>query len=266
MRSVRVGNTSTLVYFNVALVDGTPALMEVGNQPQLSINGNSFSSNGIGPLSALEYGRYTATLNLNEISILPGDVLLTRYKSDITAESEGDNFLVTTDENTIPIQNLNVDHYGTVTGGDLYFNNRLNSKQWRQASPDDKRKSLIMATQLIDRLNFIGSRSYTLQRLQFPRTEILENIGVQLSVSAERVPDDIITACYLIGLKLLSGYSPDSETNSLAISMSKFHVAQTFYERSFVLEHQRAGIPSQEAWLMLRPYVDPNNTITLIKV
>lgn len=134
------------------------------------------------------------------------------------------------------------DYYGSVEEGDLYFSTKLNSA-WDCSDFLDKRKALITATQIIDRLNFIGCKATTTQVLQFPR-------GTDTNI-----PSDIKFATYEIANKLLDGVDPDLETDNLSVESHSYHPVRTTYNRTFLQVYMQAGVPSARAWAFLRPYL-----------
>ena len=145
-------------------------------------------------------------------------------------------------------------HYGTVVNANNYFNTRLQTRPWDIASKEDRKKALHEASRIIDRLNFSGMKAQCNQYLQFPRG------------SDTKIPTDIDIACYEIALKLLDGVDPDMEVDNLSATSQGISGLRDTYNRSFVLDHLRAGVPSQKAWNYLRPYLIDPNTITLNRV
>lgn len=82
------------VYFDLRAVDGlTPVTSEEGGQPQISINGSAWTSDGIGTLVAIGHGRYYAEL-AQAVLAHAGDVIHTRYKGAQTVETPGDSLQV----------------------------------------------------------------------------------------------------------------------------------------------------------------------------
>lgn len=83
------------VYFQlVSVSDGiTPATSEAGGQPQISTDGDAWTSTGIGTLGAIGYGRYFADLTQAAVSSA-GIKIETRYRSAATAECPGDSVRV----------------------------------------------------------------------------------------------------------------------------------------------------------------------------
>jgi len=137
--------------------------------------------------------------------------------------------------------------YGSIEEADDYFGERLNTDVWAASNDTDKFKALAMATRAIDRLNFMGSKADPTQELQFPR-------GVDTDV-----PGDILTATYECAIAFLDGFDPNIEIENLAITHQGVAEVRNTYDRTFALQHIRAGIPSATAWTYLKPYLrDPN--------
>lgn len=140
--------------------------------------------------------------------------------------------------------------YGTLTDAENYFKGKITSSvtNWIDAPDNDKIASLRQATQIIDSLNFKGTKlDPSNQLLTFP-------------TDLHGLPDNILKACYEIALKLLSGIDPDIEVENLSRTSQGYGFAKTNYDRSFVQDHIRAGVPSALAWTILRPYLcDPLN-------
>ncbi len=257
-RNIGVSDTNVKVYFKVLTLDGQPALSEAGNQPQISVNGAPFDNTGIGVLVAVGYGEYYALLSNSTLRV-DGDVYKTRYKSGITQESEGDSFLVGT-----TTQLISITHYGTVVDGDLYFNSGLWGRKWKASSPARKSQALVSATQIVDRYNYCGCKANDGQVLQFPRKNTYTDpiTGEVTTTSDDDVPNDIAVATYLIADKLLDGWDPDMEADSLPTLQNKYDKVSVMNTREFVPEHLRAGVPSARAWGILRQYIrDPQNLV-----
>lgn len=145
-------------------------------------------------------------------------------------------------------------YYGTIVSANNYFNTRLNTRPWDNATTQDRRKALQEASRIIDTLNFAGSKADCTQYLQFPR-------GIDT-----RIPTAIELACYELALKLLDDVDPDMEVDNLSATSQGISGLRDTYNRSFVLDHIRAGVPSARAWAYLRPYLIDPNTITLRRV
>jgi hypothetical protein len=262
-RNVRLGENPQ-VYFNVPLADFSgPALNEAGGQPQVSLNGAAYDNTGIGILVAVGFGEYYAVLD-SSVVLVVGDRILTRYKGAATAEVDGDDFTVVSGDGTLPADPLSITSYGSVANADLYFSFALNTRKWDTASPVNKRKALIEATRIIDSLNYAGKKASAGQVLQFPRQNVYVDPLTDDSeiTTDDRVPADIKIATYIVALRLLEGYDPDKQADLLGISSTKFGQVGTVYARDYIPEHMRAGIPSDRAWKLIRPYLrDPYEVI-----
>lgn len=128
------------------------------------------------------------------------------------------------------------------------FDDRLNTDAWDDASSSDRSKSLIMATEIIDRLNFLGEKADPDQELQFPRADDTE------------VPADIEKACAEIALALLDGVDPDLEHQNLRLVSQGYANVRSTYNPMAHPAHVLAGVPSFRAWTYLQPYLrDPHN-------
>ena len=139
--------------------------------------------------------------------------------------------------------------YATFAEGDTYFVTRLNSDAWDDETVDaNKTAALTMATNIIDRLNFKGTKVTTAQVLQFPRND--DTV----------VPQDIKNASFEIGLALLDGVDPDLEFETLNMVSQGYGSARSTYDTSRPPENVLAGVPSMFAWRYLKPYLrDPLN-------
>jgi hypothetical protein len=92
-RLIKAGEPKALrrrVYFHLVKPDGiSPATGEDGGQPEISVNGGMWQSDGITPLVSIGYGRYYAVIIKRILTL--GAHIETRYRSDNTAEIPGDS-------------------------------------------------------------------------------------------------------------------------------------------------------------------------------
>lgn len=140
--------------------------------------------------------------------------------------------------------------YGTLQEAHNYLSRKLNNEAWLEAIPEKRLAAITEATRIIDTLNFRGKKYISTQLLQFPRT------------NDTTVPYDIKIACYEIALRLLDGFDPEYEVENLGSTNQGVGGLRDTYDRSFVLEHIRSGVPSPRAWALLKPYlVDPRTVI-----
>ncbi len=142
----------------------------------------------------------------------------------------------------------NTPYYGTLVGANNYFKTKLHTESWEDSDKETREKSLHEATRIIESLAFKGSKENSEQILFFPRA----------TVDNGSIPQDIILASYEIALALLNGIDPDTEARNLSATAQGYAGSRTTYDRSFIQEHIRAGVPSAFAWSILRPYLcDP---------
>lgn len=139
-------------------------------------------------------------------------------------------------------------NYATEAEAQAYFDGRLNTDPWDDASADDRTSGLTMATVIIDRLNYRGDKAVAAQVNQFPRsTDTL-------------VPQDIKDASSEIALALLDGVDPEIEYDNLAMVAQAYGNIKSTYDREIPPEHTLAGVPSVAAWRFLKPYLrDPHD-------
>lgn len=145
-------------------------------------------------------------------------------------------------------------NYTDSTYADTYFSTRLNVTPWTEASSGDKTKALTMATEYIDRLNFIGEVTDTAQVNQFPRDD------------ETTIPDDVKKACCEIALSLLDGVDPDVEFENLQMTRFTYDAVTTQYSRLNPPGHILSGIPSVIAWRLLYPFLRDKDGINLNRV
>lgn len=144
--------------------------------------------------------------------------------------------------------------YLTAIDAQTYFDGRLNTDAWDNATSGNRDKALSMATQLIDRLNFLGERTSDTQALQFPRDADIA------------IPDDIQYACAECALQLLDGVDPELEFENLSMVSQGYANIRSTYDRSRPAEHILHGIPSVIGWRYLKPYIRDRLTVDLDRV
>ena len=147
-----------------------------------------------------------------------------------------------------------ITYYGTIDDANKYFDGRLHSNSWDDATESDKRKALIMATRAIDRLNFVGSKYSATQTHEFLRD------------TETHVPAAIKVATYEEALSLLDGIEIEAEKRRLSAISQGFSSVRTTYDRTYVPDHINSGITSYTAWMHLVPYLRDPNEISLSRV
>lgn len=149
---------------------------------------------------------------------------------------------------------VDLDPYLTVEDAQIFFNGRLNTYPWDNATDPEKLKALKMATGRIDRLQYIGVRLDPEQELEFPRDY------------QTQVPQAIEEACCLIALSLLDGVDVEIEDQNLSAVTQAFSTARTTYNPAVRKDYIRNGIPNVEAWQLLLPYLEDPLVVDLSKV
>jgi hypothetical protein len=146
-------------------------------------------------------------------------------------------------------------YYGTLQEANDYFDKRLHERTWLKSSQTRREQALWTATLIIDGLNFKGDKHSETQYLEFPRDDDTE------------VPKDVRVASYEIAHELLDGKNPNEELEALGITQHGFGGVSTSYSRNQIpIEHIINGIPSQQTWRLLRPYLREDDAIILSRI
>jgi len=138
--------------------------------------------------------------------------------------------------------------YATEVEAQAYFDTRLNTEPWDIADNATREKALAHATNIIDRLNFVGCKAVSTQVNQFPR-------GADTVI-----PEAIKSASAEIALALLDGVSPELEYENVFMTSQGYGGLRSSFDRSVKAPHILAGVPSFIAWTYLKPFLfDPLN-------
>ena len=141
--------------------------------------------------------------------------------------------------------------YMELAAAETYFESRMFTDDWTDASDANKTKALAHATRLIDQLNYKGDKTKSTQTNQFPRD------------SDTTVPTVITYACAEIALKLLEGIDPEQEAEAaLLASLQMTDVKQSTITGEVAIWHI-SGIPSVTAWRHLLPYLRDTSLVRL---
>lgn len=116
---------------------------------------------------------------------------------------------------TVSIQGNTYDIFGTLSAANIYFIARVGSSSWDSADDDDRKRSLVSATRLLNNVTWSGQPKVAGQSLAWPRTGVVDCDGA--AVDDTVVPIGVEEACYELALLLLSGTdaidNPDSGSN-----------------------------------------------------
>jgi hypothetical protein len=219
----------------------------------LSKNGASFAAAN-GTVEEIGEGWYyiaLTTVDTNTPGIIAYHVTATGcdptdFEDEIiSAEEDTVNYLIFSGSTT---------SYATLTEALDYFDTRHQNRAWLKITDEKRRKYLISATRLIDRLNFSGDKADDDQTLEFPRGD------------DTTVPTAISIACCEIAYALASGRDPDLDVDATMTVSTGPSQLRTTYQRDFIPEHIVHGIPSAIAWSYLKPYLRDIREITLSRI
>lgn len=174
-------------------------------------------------------------------------------------------------------------NYGTVNGGNAYFDARLHNYDWDQATTADRLAAIVQATELIDQFAYLGYK-YAVQQVYDaidaidgdPSTDANKEL-LRLAELAQplefprgdvnSVPEEIESACYLIAKALLGGRDPDMDLEALASRGVAYGDVKTLYTRtSNTQDHTTHLIPSPQAFNLLRPFFRERNQFNSYRV
>lgn len=138
-----------------------------------------------------------------------------------------------------------------------YFEGRMYSGSWTDASLSDRTTALIHASRILDTLAYRGTKVSAEQEHQFPR--------IINEITQTEIPNDLKNACCEIALALLNGIDPEKEAESLSVTSSSFSSVRSTYDRGFAQMHVTAGIPSRVAWSYITPYLRDLRRVKIVR-
>ena len=174
-------------------------------------------------------------------------------------------------------------YYGTLSGANDYFDNRLHSESWNDSIPADRPKALLEATRIIDSLNFRGVKNsvwlimyeadsyntgnYTKILVDPPSRQAIITADAAQELEFPRgqdtsAPGVVEWACYEIALALIEGFDPeDAVEKANTIRQAYSAVKTTYADGSATSEYLVYGIPTARVWGWLKPYLVLDHTI-----
>jgi hypothetical protein len=144
--------------------------------------------------------------------------------------------------------------YSTLAEADSYFEQRLHSQPWYDATNEDKIKALITATRIIDTLRFSSRKVNYDQATEFPRIDF------------NPIPEDIKSANNEIAFALIDGSDPESDYRSLRVTSRRYSSVGTNYDTRTTPLNVLVGVPSLTAWNLLQPYLAQSMSVNLHRV
>lgn len=146
---------------------------------------------------------------------------------------------------------LNENSFVSIDDADVYFETRIDSKSWDDASDELKEDALVTATQIIDNHSWIGSAVSSSQALAWPRKNAIyydDRMGQEIKFSESETPAAVKTAVYEQALHLLNnedllaGTVQNFESisvGSIKITDSNNDVVRTSIKPSSVMKYIR---------------------------
>ena len=119
--------------------------------------------------------------------------------------------------------------YATVVEADAYFENRLDSSAWVDATADEKARSLVTATTLLDTLQWTGVLADATQSLSFPRvgTYFDKRQGQWVALSSVDVPAGVVMATFELAYHLLSNDDVQSSSDRVeSVSVGSINLSR----------------------------------------
>ena len=172
-------------------------------------------------------------------------------------------------------------YFGTLSGANSYFDNRLHSEGWSDSAPADRPKALTEATQLIESLNYKGVKHavwlimydqtspYAKKLTDVPtRDEVIAADATQ-ELEFPRgqdtdTPTNIEWSCYEIALALLEGFDPEDAIDRLNVIRQAYAAVRTTYDNSSTaMEYLVYGIPTARVWNWLKNYLTDDRIINI---
>ena len=133
-------------------------------------------------------------------------------------------------------QGVNSNSYTTVAKSDTYFDDRLFSTKYTAASADDKTRSLIWATSILDfSMDWKGSVRTLEQRLRWPRSGVLDADGD--NIDFDIIPRFLEEATSELALFLLTrDRSVEPEILGIGMSQASIGSLRTVIDPKMVLQ------------------------------
>lgn len=145
-------------------------------------------------------------------------------------------------------------NYCTTVEAQAYFDTRLHTDAWDEASDTDRNKAIGQSTRIIDQLNYVGCKTDDAQENQFPRGGDTD------------VPQAVKNACAEISLALLDGVDPELEAENMRLLSQGYANVKSTFDSQIMEPHKIAGVPSRTAWTYLVPYLRSPRDLEMVRV
>jgi hypothetical protein len=144
--------------------------------------------------------------------------------------------------------------YLTIAEAQVYFDQRLNTECWDDASTEDRDAALAQATREIDKINFRGKKTSTAQERPFPRDD------------DSAVPQEVLEAVCEEVLTLLEEIDARKEFENLNLVSQGYANVRSTYDRGSLPAHVLVGLTSAVAYMKLKPYIRDGKNIDVNRV
>jgi hypothetical protein len=101
---------------------------------------------------------------------------------------------------TVTINTRTYTTYGDVAGATIYFDASIAGAPWADLDPTTQARALKTATDVFDRLGWVGEVTDSAQALAWPRVGVTDRNSNPIDSTI--IPDDVIDACYELALAL----------------------------------------------------------------
>lgn len=145
-----------------------------------------------------------------------------------------------------------------------YFNGRINTDAWDNASPVYQMKVLIQATTDIDKLAYIGHKIDYQGEHEFPR-EFEDPIIDDTPYDTDMIPLGIKYAVCEQALALLDGFDVTQEIDGLSLVGQSYSSVKADFDRDDIPMHLKCGLCVQ-AWQFILPFIRDNRALILSRV
>lgn len=131
----------------------------------------------------------------------------------------------------VTIQGTTFDIYGVSSEADDYMKARWGGSPWFDADSEERNQTLVSATRMIDRENWLGQRTVSSQALEFPRTGLTDKDGNP--VDSATVPLAVEEANYELALALLNDAAvQEADTTGSNVKRAKAGSAEVQFFRA----------------------------------
>ncbi len=151
---------------------------------------------------------------------------------------------------TVTIDGTEYEAYTDLAYADAYLNADINAAVWAALDDNAKGRDIIAATRVLDRQNWLGSKTDEGQELAWPRA------GTGISgVEDDVIPDDIINACCELAMAQAMGIDIGNYTTTQS-QERRIKAGSVEVENFKATGLAAIGYPLPKGpWLLIRQYI-----------